>query len=155
MLYNMPSSFIQRQLDSNYMAHIIISVVSLIPIVGWGVSPVLLGISIYYLVNAYSVKNHLMYLQLSNQCEDDETNETQLSHARGLIHIWWWSFGIAVGTTFLLLIVFPLLIITSYIHHIVFLCIYINKRNLLSASRPFSFNDAIRMKHQHHQHFAS
>lgn len=144
---NSPLTFIKSQLQSNYSWNIILGI--LFSIIGY-IHPIfaIMGgmVAIYLLVNAYSIKNQLMLLQLGHQSNDDPKTDVYLSHARGLIKIWWWSFGISIFFSMLCLNTPGALLISALIIDITFVFIYLEKEKSLKTDTPFSLNDAMFIK---------
>ena len=144
---NSPLTFIKSQLQSNYSWNIILGI--LFSIIGY-IHPIfaIIGgiVAIYLLVNAYSIKNQLMLLQLGHQSNDDPKTDVYLSHARGLMKIWWWSFGISIVFSMLFLNAPGALLISALIIDITFVFIYLEKEKSLKTDTPFSLNDAMFIK---------
>ena len=70
-----------------------------------------------------------MLLQLEHQSNDDPKTDAYLSHARGLIKIWWWSFGISIVFGMLFLNAPAADFISTLIIGISFVFIYLEKEN--------------------------
>ena len=128
-------------------------------------------ISIYFITRTYSVKNTLMYETLSGHCEDIELNNMLLSHARGLIKLWWWNFilSLVLGALCVLGFLFFIVgaftfksaflitsiglitssLLISLILSVIFLFIYINKRLTFITGKSFSLTSSTPIKKNH------